>query len=373
MRVRINGKGTFDILLEKISLLRSCLGSLQSKRLNVRATVTKRDLDIVGIADSIESLGFGDCTLTLVTSADDSEEYALTKKDIPVILNAYNDLAERFYERLVTGKKEPLSWFKKYFDRVVYLHAKEVTCGAGLGYIGVSVDGSFFICHRFFGIPSGKMGDLTAGIDRSFTDTLLKNPIGLKEACKQCWASKFCGGGCYFEGYIKGGDYFMPNDLLCDVTRHSIMLSLKIYSRLLREQPAILQQYTKSKNYMASNNPDATLNNEVDQEVNTSTMETDFLYDNYSHPCRNAGVIEQEIDNEIILYNSEDHKVYAINQSARKIWECCDGDKTIGEISQKLSDEFGIPVVDILSDVQKALINFSTHNLLMRQGEKKPL
>jgi hypothetical protein len=50
---------------------------------------------------------------------------------------------------------------------------------------------------------------------------------------------------------------------------------------------------------------------------------------------RSCGVASQEVDGELLLYVEQTHQASCLNASAARIWELCDGDRTVEEIATR--------------------------------------
>jgi hypothetical protein len=50
---------------------------------------------------------------------------------------------------------------------------------------------------------------------------------------------------------------------------------------------------------------------------------------------RSRGVASQEVDGELLLYVEETHQASCLNAAAARIWELCDGGRTVDEIATR--------------------------------------
>lgn len=93
-------------------------------------------------------------------------------------------------------------------------HAKQ-PCGAGQRYMGISVDGQIYVCHRFNKHNMhhikpekkfGWLGDVWTGIHNLELYDRLKNwNVDEIEHCKECPVRYNCKGGCYGSNYDDAG------------------------------------------------------------------------------------------------------------------------------------------------------------------------
>ena len=49
---------------------------------------------------------------------------------------------------------------------------------------------------------------------------------------------------------------------------------------------------------------------------------------------KKENIVVQELDNEVLIYDLKDNKVFCLNAASAIIWQLCDGTKTVSEISQ---------------------------------------
>lgn len=101
-------------------------------------------------------------------------------------------------------------------------------------------------------------------------------------------------------------------------------------------------------------------------------LETDLSYENNLNiykfddvkPCRLNEIEEHNSGDEAILYLQKEEITASLNNSAKEIWQLCDGKLTIAEISHKLSLRFGCSDKDLLLDVKAAITQFNKLGLL---------
>ncbi|MDQ1707933.1 MAG: hypothetical protein QOJ88_1144 [Pyrinomonadaceae bacterium] len=77
---------------------------------------------------------------------------------------------------------------------------------------------------------------------------------------------------------------------------------------------------------------------------------------------RKSGLIIQEVDNEVLIYDQETNKAHCLNQTAAKVWNYCDGETTVAAACSALSRELETPVDEKL--VWYAVDQFAKDNLL---------
>jgi hypothetical protein len=70
-----------------------------------------------------------------------------------------------------------------------------------------------------------------------------------------------------------------------------------------------------------------------------------------THPRRRDGILAQEAQGRTVLLRPADGSYYALEGVGGRIWELCDGQRSIGEIAAVVSAEFDAPAGAIAADV----------------------
>jgi hypothetical protein len=83
--------------------------------------------------------------------------------------------------------------------------------------------------------------------------------------------------------------------------------------------------------------------------------------------ARRSGLIIQEVDSEILIYDQETNKAHGLNQTAAKVWKYCDGETTLADACSALSRDLETTVDEKL--VWYAVDQFSKDNLLEKEIE----
>ncbi len=83
--------------------------------------------------------------------------------------------------------------------------------------------------------------------------------------------------------------------------------------------------------------------------------------------ARSVGLIIQEVDSEILIYDQDTSKAHCLNQTAAKIWKYCDGETTLADACNRLSNDLETPVDEKV--VWYALDQFTKDNLLDKEIE----
>ncbi len=62
-------------------------------------------------------------------------------------------------------------------------------------------------------------------------------------------------------------------------------------------------------------------------------------------------LLESSVDNEIILLSTQNSQSYGLNPTGSRIWELLNKPISIGEIIQRITEEFGVAESDCQKDV----------------------
>lgn len=59
--------------------------------------------------------------------------------------------------------------------------------------------------------------------------------------------------------------------------------------------------------------------------------------------ARTAGLVIQELPDELLVYDLERDKAHCLNQTAAVIWKSCDGKTSVSELAGRLASQTGLP------------------------------
>lgn len=82
---------------------------------------------------------------------------------------------------------------------------------------------------------------------------------------------------------------------------------------------------------------------------------------------RKENIVVQELKGEILIYDLKINKAFCLNETSALIWQMCDGNNSIGDISRKLSKKLKAPVTEDF--VWLAIDQFQKDNLLDESQE----
>jgi hypothetical protein len=79
---------------------------------------------------------------------------------------------------------------------------------------------------------------------------------------------------------------------------------------------------------------------------------------------RRKGVQAHPLGDELLLYTPEMARAFSFNQTAQAVWDLCDGQRTLAEISQHLATRYDATPDKLLADVQETVRQLQELGLL---------
>lgn len=214
-RVRTDGTGCYEKILPAFKKLVAGRGD---KEYYVRGTFTNRNLDFSEDVFSLYNEGFDQISVEPVVG--DSDEFALTEKELPAVFKEYERLAKRIIENEKKGGKFNFFHFMLDLDQGPCAIKRLRGCGCGNDYIAITPDGDIYPCHQFVGMDEYKMGNIDEGtFDMDMKADFAKAHVYSKDECKKCWAKFYCSGGCNANNYQYMGDIRKAHKLSCQLEK----------------------------------------------------------------------------------------------------------------------------------------------------------
>jgi hypothetical protein len=84
-----------------------------------------------------------------------------------------------------------------------------------------------------------------------------------------------------------------------------------------------------------------------------------------SCPKRGEQVVAQKAANEFLLLNMEDGNYYSLNEIGSRIWDLCDGKRTVSQVIATLAAEYEAPYSTLKDDVVELLDDFQKGKLIV--------
>ncbi len=201
-RVDYNGKGSWEKIVPKFQKL---VEAREGKNYYMRGTFTHHNPDFLEDIKEMLSLGFKELSMEPVVCAEDDPS-ALTKEDLPVVMEQYEELAELMLKKHREGDGFTFYHYMIDLKGGPCIYKRISGCGSGMEYMAVTPWGDLYPCHQFVGEEKYRLGDVWKGV----TNTDIQNEFAecnvyTREECRSCWARLYCSGGCAANAYHATG------------------------------------------------------------------------------------------------------------------------------------------------------------------------
>ena len=224
IRKSINGKGTFDLIIDKIKKFISLRGN---KSYYVRGTFTAKNLDFAKDVLFIADQGVDSISMEpVVTEIPDLQ---IREEHLPAIEKEYENLCEAYLQREKNGEGFNFFHFNIDLEGGPCLSKRVSACGAGNEYFSVTPNGDLYPCHQFAGDESYRMGSVFEGITRPELREKFKNScLFTRKKCENCFAKFICSGGCSANNYHFNGDIDTPYETTCAMMKKRVECAMHI-------------------------------------------------------------------------------------------------------------------------------------------------
>lgn len=224
-RKTITGAGSYDIIVPKFKKLVEARGG---KNYYMRGTFTHRNVEFTKDILHMADLGFKELSMEPVV-CDPNDEFALTKKDLPILKEQYELLAKEMIKRNKEGNGFTFYHYMIDLKGGPCIYKRISGCGSGTEYMAVTPWGDLYPCHQFVGDEKYKLGDIFNGV----TNTQVRDEFKLcnayaREKCKDCWAKLYCSGGCAANSYHSTGDITGIYEYGCELFKKRIECAIMI-------------------------------------------------------------------------------------------------------------------------------------------------
>jgi coenzyme PQQ biosynthesis protein PqqD len=88
------------------------------------------------------------------------------------------------------------------------------------------------------------------------------------------------------------------------------------------------------------------------------------MIDLESRPKRVQQVIAQKASNDFLLFNMEDGNYYSLNDIGGRIWELCDGNRSVSQLVVALAAEYDAPAEVLEKDIVELLEGLQNGKLI---------
>jgi coenzyme PQQ biosynthesis protein PqqD len=83
---------------------------------------------------------------------------------------------------------------------------------------------------------------------------------------------------------------------------------------------------------------------------------------------RQDGVLAQEAQGQTVLLRLEDGSYYALDEVGARIWELCDGQRSLADVVAALCEEYDAPEKTVAADVLEFVRELRREQLLVDAG-----
>ena len=192
VRKTVNGKGSFDLVIEKI---KKFVRSRGDKHYYVRGTFTAKNLDFAKDVLFLADQGFDSISMEPVVT--DIPELQIREEHLPRIEKEYENLCEAYLDREEKGEGFNFFHFNIDLEGGPCLQKRVSACGAGNEYFSVVPNGDIYPCHQFAGDNKWKMGSVFEGtLDENIRSKFAESCLFTRKKCENCFAKFICSGGC---------------------------------------------------------------------------------------------------------------------------------------------------------------------------------
>lgn len=86
---------------------------------------------------------------------------------------------------------------------------------------------------------------------------------------------------------------------------------------------------------------------------NTLSMDTIASIDAVSQLSRVPDALASEIDGEIVMMSLQTGQYYSLSGTAAKVWQLLETPRTLAELSERVAEEYGVPVAQCAEDIHE--------------------
>ena len=79
---------------------------------------------------------------------------------------------------------------------------------------------------------------------------------------------------------------------------------------------------------------------------------------------RRERILKQEAEGTVVLLSLHTGRYFALNEVGGRIWDLCDGSRTVSETAAIISREFEAPLDPVERDLMELLTNLTHENLV---------
>ena len=205
----------------------------------IRATVTRENLDHLEHA-MVTTLTAHNFKLAVAHHATPLRAFQFTDQDIEKLGSIFKRVVDRLVEDQDWEKLLKLDNVMKHVKSIHKGRTNLRACGAGVNYLTVSVEGDFYLCHRFNEDQAEMYGSIAKGVDQERLSEVAAFRGAAKDPCKSCWIRQWCAGGCMHEHKSATGNKFDIGPMYCKLLSLEVTEAMRVYTVLQQQAPHLL-------------------------------------------------------------------------------------------------------------------------------------
>lgn len=233
MRPFRKGAGSYDLIVPKFQKFAE---SRNQEKYYVRGTFTHHNPDFSKDVLHLADLGFKQISVEPVV-AEDTDDYAIRKEDLPQLFEEYDKLAVEMIKRKKNGQGFNFFHFMIDLEGGPCVYKRLSGCGSGTEYLAVTPWGDLYPCHQFVGNEKFLMGNVEEGVvNTQLQDAFKCCNVYAKEQCRECFARFYCSGGCAANAYNFHGDILQSYEVGCELQKKRIECAIMIKAALADDE-----------------------------------------------------------------------------------------------------------------------------------------
>ncbi len=210
-RVRQNGQGSFDSVVENLGLIKSKFPDFYSRKLKINSVVVPYDGDIEDIDRFFDKplLEFvkGPQKYSLGLVNPQSNRFVEENDYTTYIGKYYSDRLARFLRNNSPQEESHVTIKAVFLKQMKMLRIRSLRkldeydfywpngiCIPGVRSLFVSADGTFYPCEKLYDYSDMSIGNIYSGFDvKAVRDYVSQYCSRVFEYCSKCWAYRLCG------------------------------------------------------------------------------------------------------------------------------------------------------------------------------------
>ena len=224
-RVDYAGNGSWEKIVPKFQKFVQARGG---KDYYMRGTFTHANPDFLKDIQTMLDLGFNELSMEPVVCAADDPS-ALTKDDLPIVMEQYEKLADLMLQRDKEGR--PFTFYHYMIDLTggPCIYKRISGCGSGTEYMAVTPWGDLYPCHQFVGEERFCLGNIWEGVtNREIQKKFACCNVYAHPECRDCWARLYCSGGCAANAYHATGSVTGVYEYGCKLFRKRMECAIRV-------------------------------------------------------------------------------------------------------------------------------------------------